>query len=249
MEKKINKKLFEVKTPYHHIKIVEDNHIRKMLFGVGLCQEQSAINLKNPNEHVYDYSRLAIYVLFFSPNPKNILILGLGGAVIPNQFVRICPNAHIDILEIDPEVLTLSQKHFNFQESERVKVHIGDAFVTISKLEKKYDIVISDIFTTRYIPFHIMSLEFLKKIEDVMENKSVIAINVCNDHPSFHSHLHTIYEAFGDNLYRIDGPNNPLCSMIFASKGCPYTNKLDKLVIDERILGAKIFAMKNIQAV
>jgi len=241
------KNLFETKTPHHHIKIIEDPPLRKMLFGSGLCQEQSAINLKSPGEHVYDYSRLSLYSLFFIPKPTDILVVGLGGAVIPNQFSILFPEANIDILELDSEVVELSKKYFNFKESDKVKAHIGDAFVTISKLEKKYDIIILDVFTKSYIPHHIMSMEFLVKVNWMLKENGVVVINTCNDHPSFSSHLNTMLHSFPSSLfYRADGPNNNLTSIIFIAKGCPPTDKLEKLVINEKILNSKIFTVKAV---
>lgn len=241
----MTKKLFEIKTPHHHIKIIEDYPIRKMVFGSGICQEQSAINLQNPNEHVYDYSHLSLYVSFFIPKPTNILILGLGGAVIPNAFYNIFPEADIDIVEIDPEVITLAEKYFNFKSGGRMKVYTGDAF-TLLPWAKKYDVVVSDIFTTNYIPFHIMSSEFLGKIRnEVLKSKGVMAVNVCNEHPSFKSHLRTIFNSFGDHLYKIDGPTNKIMSMIFATCGLPEIDGVKKLVLNDEVLNSKIFSLKN----
>jgi len=242
------KKLFEIQTPYHHIKIIDDYPIRKMIFGDGLCKEQSAINLLSPYNHVFDYSRLSLCVLFFVYNPIDILILGLGGGIIPMQFLSMFPEVNMDILEIDPEVLELSKKYFNFKD-DKAKVHIGDAFQTISQMNKKYDIVISDIFTTSYIPYHIMSEEFLKKVCNVLKDQGVMAVNTCNIHPSFESYVKTVYGVFGDNLYREDGPNNKNCSMIFAARGFPVTDKLQKIVMNQKILTSKILTMKNISSV
>lgn len=234
--------LFEIKTANNHIKIVEEHPIRKMLFGSGLCEEQSAINVLDLNEHVYDYSRLVLYSLFLFPDPKNILIAGLGGAVVPNQFTSMFPEINIDILEIDPNVVELSKKYFNFKESEKVKVHIGDAFQTISDLDKKYDLVVLDVFNNRYIPYHIMCYEFLTKVYNSLNDKGVVVINTCNDHPSFFHHLNTIINAFvGCSFYREDGSNNRFNSVIFIAKNLSETDKINKMVISDDILKSTIF--------
>jgi len=219
------------------------------LFGSGRYEEQAAINLKHLYLDVYDYSLLSLNVLLFNPQPISILVVGLGGAVIPNKFHMMLPEVHIDILELDPEVVSLSKQYFNFKESDRMKVYIGDAYSTISQVNRKYDIVIVDAFTSKYIPLHLMSNEFFNNVNLVLEDKGVLAINSGNTHPSFYSHLHTVYNVFGDNLYRMDGPNNNLTSMIFATKGYEKSDKLPKLVIDEKVLNSKIFSIKDFSGV
>lgn len=126
------------------------------------------------------------------------------------------------------------------------KIICGDSLQVLKEIP---DESINLVITTQYIPFHIMSMEFLNKVKAVSKDSGVMVINTCNSHPSFYSHLHTIFQSLGDKLYRADGPNNKLSSVIFAVKGNFHTDNLDKIVMNDKILGAKIFTMKNIQTV
>lgn len=210
--------LYETKTPFHHIFITEDYPIRKMVFGYGSCSEQSAINLQNPTEHVFDYSFLAMHSLLITPYPSKILIIGLGGGVLPIEMVKYVSNATIDVIEIDPEVLRLAKEYFLFKESEKVKVYIGDAFNVVRTMKDKYDIIIVDVFNTNYIPPPIMSKEFFKSIFKIALNNGVVAVNMANNYFLFHSQINTIRSVFGNVLYRIDGVNNTNTSLLFALK-------------------------------
>jgi hypothetical protein len=54
---------------------------------------------------------------------------------VNRQLAELLPDTFIDIFEIDEEILNISKEFFNFQESSKVKVHIGDAFELIKNVE------------------------------------------------------------------------------------------------------------------
>lgn len=254
--------LHQIKTNYHDIKITEENSIRKMIFGNGLCAEQSAINLEYPSCHVCDYSFLAMHSLLITPYPSKILVIGLGGGVIPMEMDKYATNSIIDVIEIDPEVIKLAKEYFFFKESSRLKVHIGDAFSVIQSLKGLYDIIIIDVFFSSYTPFHIMSEDFFKNIFSITSLDGVIGINMANVHPSFNSQINTVRNVFGNTLYYLNGANNPNTTMLFALKkekeiikihGRPLCHFLglqpERLEITEEIKNAKIFRMNDIKIV
>ena len=210
--------IYSKKTPYNDISVEEDYPIRKLLFGMGLAHEQSAIDLTDLDRHVYDYSLLAMDAFSFVKKPSNALIIGLGGGIIARQIVLKFPDANVDILEIDPEVLNVDKEYFFFKDSDQVRVHIGDALETISKLGKKYDVVILDAFDKDYIPPQLMTESFTQQVYNVMSDNSVFGIDICHIHESFNHHLSIIKKIFEDNLFRINGLRNNLSSFIFCRR-------------------------------
>jgi spermidine synthase len=237
--------IFEIKSQYHDIRVVENYPIRTLLFGNGMCAQQSAINLEKPDFHVFDFSLLAMNSLLFT-KPSNILIIGLGGAFIPTQLAKRT-KANIDIIEIDYEVVNIANQYFNFQESDRVKVHIGDAFVVIKDLKKKYDIIIVDAFFTDYVPPNIMSIEFYKSVADKLNENGVIASNICSIHPTFLSQINTIRTAIGDGLYYSRGSRNNVSCMLFSmKKDCDkkfLKNEVIKLKLEDAIIKSKVLSI------
>jgi spermidine synthase len=208
----------EAYTKYHDVKIVEENNIRKMMFGRGMCSEQSAIDLSDPSIHVFDYSFLAMHSLLFCNYPSRILMIGLGGGIVQQKMRELLPDTFIDIFEIDEEILNISKEFFNFQESSKVKVHIGDAFELIKNVEKKYDIIFVDAYTSSYIPFPIMSKEFFENVYNCLSEDGVVANNVANFHILYRNQINTIYSVFGESIYGIDGYTNPCTTTLFALK-------------------------------
>ena len=212
------KTLYKVSTYYNQIKIVEDYPIRKMLFGYGMCQEQGAINLEDHYSYVYDFNLLFMHSFFFVPRPSNVLVIGLGAAVNPRHIAHYCPDTNIDIIEIDPEVVKIAKEYFFFQESDKVKVYVGDALNVISSMDKKYDMILMDAYNKHYIPSHLMSRQFNSFLFDALEDDGVLAINTCNVHMSFFSHINTVRSVFGDNLFILNGFSNKYSSIVYALK-------------------------------
>jgi len=184
---------------------------------------------------------LAIRGLSFVPNPSRILIIGLGGGVVPREARFLYPEAIIDIIEIDEKIIDVAKKYFFFEEDENMKVHKGDAFIITQEMKYKYDFIMVDAFLTNYIPFPLMSSEFIEIISKLVTDDSVISVNCCSCHPSFNSHLNTYYSVFGDNIYRVDGHRNPNCTALYVCKG--KTLIPSKMDITEEIGKAKIMKL------
>ena len=239
--------IHSIKSAFHNIRITEEGSIRKMVFRGGMCSDQSAIDLKFPDSHVFDFTLLAMGSLQLSPNPSKILIVGLGGGIIPMKMAKELPNAKIDIIELDPEVVRLAKKYFFFKEIGNIKVYIGDAFQVAKEMTCLYDIAIIDAYFSGYIPFHIMSKEFFKTIHNITSEDGLIAVNMANVHPSFYSQVNTIRHIFGDNLYHMRGQRNPNITMLFASKKNIGSSLTFKITTD--IMNAKIISMDDMQSV
>ena len=252
------KVLYEVRSNFNHISVVEEFPIRKLIFGSGcMCSEQSAINILEPHKNVFDFTLLAMHSFLFIQEPSDILVVGLGGGVIPTQIAKYFINANVDVIEIDPEIISVAKSFFDFKETDQMKIIEGDAFEIISVCKKKYDIVILDAFFANYIPFHLMSQEFLQYVFCVSKDVSVIASNLCNIHPSFNSQINTMISVFGDDMYHLDGPRNPFTTVIYSVMGGVKPIKVTKMmchflgiqpapvVMTEEIKSAKIFSLMN----
>lgn len=250
--------LCDIKTSYHDIRVIEEYPIRKLIFGSGACSEQSAIHLEKPAYHVYDYSFLSMHSLLLTPYPSKILVIGLGGGVIPTEMEKYTSNSTIDVVEIDPEIVKIAKEYFFFKESDRVKVYIGDAFDLVPTMQGKYDIVIVDAFFSNYTPFNLMSSEFFKMIYNIASEDVVVTVNMANMHPAFLSQINTIRHVFGNVLYRIDGIRNPNDTIVFALKKekeiirlherplCHFLGiQPERITITDEIKDAKIFSMTN----
>ena len=234
--------------------MIQEGTTRKLLSGSGLCEEQSAINVEDLREHIYDYSLLSLHFMRFIKKPSRVLVVGLGGGVIPREISKYLPETYVDIIEIDPEIISIAKKFFFFEQTDKIIMHCGDALVVMRDMKELYDVILVDAFSSNYIPFHLMSIEFVKIIYSLLLEQGVVAVNCSNFHPSFYSQINTYREAFGDNIYRLDGLRNSCSTILYVVKGeiepkfeidDLYSLTPKKIDITENIKDAKIFTLTH----
>lgn len=208
--------IYNNRTPHHEIKVVDIDDIRYLIFGTGITREQSAIKLSNLDEDVFEYSKIALLSLHFISNISSILIVGLGGGIIPRQINKFLPEVHVDVLEIDPEVIKIAEEFFYFKTNEKVHVHVGDALLSIKNLGRQYDIIIVDAFGHNYTPFPLMSVEFLRDIKERCSKTGIVVFNTSPAYVMYNSQIRTLFEVFEKDIYSISNSQNYLNNMIFC---------------------------------
>jgi len=230
------KLIYEKVSKYHHIMVYEEGSIRTLRLGDGHDDgKQSRIDLNDPDYLLLEYTRLAFAALFINDMPLKVLIIGLGGGALPRAISHYIPEAEIDVVDIDPEVVEVAERFFMFTTGEMVRVHIGDGRTFIQKmakdsLGKRYDMVILDAFNSSSIPRHLITKEFLKEVIQVLDPKGVVAANVLVDNRLFHSMLKTYRKVFKRCYIFMGGIAQ---NAVFISPG-PDAPDINKKDIEER---------------
>jgi spermidine synthase len=188
---------------YHRIFVYKRDSVVTLRFGrQPSVQIQSQVDLSNLRQHQLEYTAMSFCGLLYKPEPKRILVLGLGGGVIPREIRYYFPASDIDVAEIDPEISRIATEFFGFAEDAKLKVRIADGRIFIrEQLRKeavpKYDIVILDAFNGDYIPFHLMTKEFLEEVKGVLAEDGVVVANVFYNNRLFDAELKTFLAVFG----------------------------------------------------
>ena len=200
----VAREIHKERSLYRNIVVTEENGRRCLVFSVKHGdRNQTCMNLKNPKKLVFPYVRMTLGGLLLNSQPKNVLIVGLGGGTIPLTLAELFPNTNIDIVEIDEAVLRVARRYFGFRESRRMKVHLQDARVYIKRAQlkkKQYDLVILDAFTGDYIPEHLMTVEFLEETRSLLTEKGVLVANTFSTSHLYDHESVTYQQVFGDFL-------------------------------------------------
>ncbi len=181
---------------------------------------QSQVNLDNLREHMCEYTKLSFCGLFYKPEPKRVLVLGLGGGVIPKEMHHYFPDANVDVAEIDPEISKIAEQFFNFHQDDKLKVHIADGRMFIKEQSRldpvpKYDLIILDAFNSDYIPFHLMTREFLEEVKRVLADDGVVVANVFYNNRLFDAETVTFLDVFVrcQAFFGVDSTNTMLVAL------------------------------------
>jgi spermidine synthase len=164
---KLGQVVYSKDSLYQRIFVYQNGSVTTLRFGrQPPIQAQSQVNLNNLREHMLEYTMLTFSGLLYKPEPKKILVLGLGGGVIPREMRYYYPEIEIDVVEIDPEILP------------------------------KYDLIILDAFNNDYIPFHLMTKEFLEEVKGVLSDDGVVIANVFYRNRLFDAEFKTFLSVF-----------------------------------------------------
>jgi len=188
---------------YHRIFVYQSGPIVTLQFGrQRFVPMQSQVNLSNLRHHMLEYTMLTFCGLLYAPEPERMLVLGLGGGVIPREMHHYFPALEVHVVEIDPAIPLIARRFFGFREDDKLRVHIADGRMFIKKQLRrdpvpKYDLIILDAFNSDYIPFHLMTKEFLEEVKGVLAEDGVVIANVFYSNRLFDAELKTFLAVFG----------------------------------------------------
>jgi len=139
---------------------------------------QSEINIKQPLKPHLEFNRYLLFSLVFYPEPSSILVLGLGGGVVPRVLSAICPEATVDVVEIDAEMLKAAENYFGFRTSSRLRVHLEDAGAFIHRARQGYDLIIVDTYCGLNLPQSVDDPAFFKDCGNLLSERGILSVNL-----------------------------------------------------------------------
>ncbi|MEX0964964.1 MAG: fused MFS/spermidine synthase [Pseudohongiellaceae bacterium] len=194
--------IHEEKSLYRDINVVQTGNRRCLIFNVHRGdRNQTCVDVENRDELIFSYTKMSFAGLLLNPEPKKILIAGLGGGTLPLAFNDLFPNAEIDVIEVDQAVVNVAKGFFFFEENANMTVAVNDARVFIKRagiLGEKYDFIILDAFGGDYIPEHLLTQEFLEEVKQIMTDDAVLVANTFST-SRFYDHESVTYQrVFGE---------------------------------------------------
>lgn len=197
-----DKRIFEKKSEYNDIIVTEDDAgVRTLWFELG-GSRQSVVKLGDPDFIELPYARAMTVGMAVVEEPKRVLIVGLGGGTIPSFLRKHYPKLAIDIVDIDPAVVTVAKDYFGFKEDDLMKVHVADGRKFIEDSPGRYDIIFLDAFGADNIPYHLATRQFLVSVKRALTPQGIVCANVwtANWNRLYYSMVRTYTEVF-DQTY------------------------------------------------
>lgn len=173
----------DVESAYYCIKVVVTNRgdetgpVKKLRLDY---LTHSGYRVNNPTELWYEYEQVVAWIMNARGDsaPKT-LFLGGGGYILPHWVEKQFPRAAIDVLEVDPAVTRVAKAAF-VPEMRRVNSFHMDARAALSQFpaEKRYDVVIGDVFNDLSVPYHLTTVEFGRLVKSRLTDSGVYLVNV-----------------------------------------------------------------------
>jgi spermidine synthase len=232
---------------FSHIRVRRDGDVRALTFVRDNGQEavQSRVSLVAPHTLMSPYARSMFASYLYQPQPRRVLIVGLGGGAMVRFLTHHEPQVHIDVVEIDPAVVRLADEYFGVRSGGNVRVHTADAATFVESTAERYDVILMDAFLRPSgetdptgVPTGLKTQAFLASVRRALAPGGVVAFNV-NEHASMAEDIAAVAAAFGHvAVYRCPPADNKV--VIAAEGGMPTDDEVHARIgaLEERFGGA-----------
>jgi len=168
----------EVDTPSAHYTVSTSTFSGEPIIGLrtGPRGIQSAINIENPSQLVFWYTRYAASVTT-KLQPKSVLVLGGGVFTLPAYLADVLPDAQIDAVEIDPALYEVAKEHFNYKDRDNLALYFEDARTFVNQSKNQYDVIIVDVYGDTSVPFSLLTKEYGEEINKLLSPKGAVIVN------------------------------------------------------------------------
>ncbi len=157
---------------------------------------ESAVDLSRPLELIVPYTRTLYAAMFFAPEPKRVLMIGLGGAAFHRPFAAAFPDALLQTAELDPKVLELCETRLAWRPTERTPVALMDGRMFVKRNRETWDWLILDAFRGGFVPPHLKTEEFYRECAARLGERGVFVSNLHPTSQLFYSDIKTIQKVF-----------------------------------------------------
>ncbi len=161
---------------------------------------QSAMRIKEPYALELEYTRAMMAFLLFNEAPREIGLVGLGGASIAKFIHRQLPEARLTAVEINPDVVSAARSFFLLpDECERLTVRVGDGAEYVREQDATLDVLLLDGYDAHRIVEALASEDFYDACLRALAPGGVAVFNLWGSDRFFEVYSNRIAKAFADH--------------------------------------------------
>lgn len=195
--------------------LIDSGGLRHLYFDTS--SSQSSMRLDEPDALVTAYTRKMMAFLLFLPEPRQVLMIGLGGGSLAKFCYRCLPRARISVVEINADVIALRELFSIPADDERFEVIHDDGAAFLAKARVTPDVILIDAFDELGVAPSLASSDFYQAAGRSLTADGVLVMNLSGDVSRFPIHIEYLRSAFAGAvlLLPVAADNNLL---LFAFK-------------------------------
>ena len=207
----------------HSIDIREEAGIRYLHFGTDWVQ--GAMRLSKPEPPGAGLHAGDAVVPVVRPEPRNVLMIGLGSASLVRFFRHGMPDAHLTVIEINRDVIQVAHQFFRLpQDDDRLDVQVGNGYFFVQQTPLRFDAILVDGYDHRARPGKLESAEFYQACRARLAPQGVLVANVfgrVRGHGQTKRHLR---ETFGSGVVLLPSSDSKnVLATAFADPPAPVS--------------------------
>jgi spermidine synthase len=164
---------------------------------IGSDTVQSAMRLARPDDLELSYTRAMMGCLLFRPQPREVLMVGLGGGSVAKFLRRQFPQARIRALEIDPQVVAIARQCFAVPDDDaRFSVIVGDGAEYMARPDVGADLIMVDGYDAESQVEALATAQFYRRCRDRLAAGGLLVVNLWGGDREFDAVLGRIESVF-----------------------------------------------------
>ena len=177
------------------VEVSEQDGVRSLHLGSETVQ--SSMKLADPYELVLSYTRAMMAFLLFRPQPRHVVLIGLGGGSMTKFLYRHFPDARTTTIESEPGVVVVARQYFEVPpDDERLSVEIGEGGAWVATHPDCCDVLMVDGYDGIEQVAEICSADFYANAHAALSDDGVLVTNLWNSDPRFDAYLQRIESVF-----------------------------------------------------
>jgi spermidine synthase len=175
---------------------------------------QSTMRLEDPFALALDYTRCMMAFLLFHPEPREALMIGLGGGSLAKFFYKKLRSVSVRVVELDERIVRAAREHFALPKD--IEVEIGDGADALTP--ECCDVLVLDAFEDELHVPRLASQEFYDGAFLALAEPGAMVVNFMDDDPKLDQTLQRLERAFGGAVLAMPALYDPNI-LVFAFKG------------------------------
>ncbi len=209
----------ETLDPANHVKPFVYESLTSKALHFSISEIQSRMKIKDPFALDLEYTRTMMGFLLLHPEPRQLVMIGLGGGSLAKFCHHHLPQASIQVAEINPHVIALRDEFHVPPDSERFRVIPTDGAQFVRHRVTRPDVLMVDGFDTDGQPPRLSSQRFYDDCHEMLQPDGIMVVNLHYGHHMRDTYVGRIRRSFGDDAVLLVDDGELSNSIVFACKG------------------------------
>jgi len=191
---------------------------------IGSDTIQSAMRIARPNELEIAYTRSMMAFLLFNPDPRQVLMIGLGGGSLAKFVYYRMPLAHAAVVEVNPRVVAVAREFFHLPvDQERLQVTVADGCAHVKNDTLRADVIMLDGYDAESQVEELSTLAFYRDCARVLGEAGILVVNLWGGDRNFSACVERMRRAFDGLVACLPAgkPGNVVALAFKRSPGLP----------------------------
>jgi spermidine synthase len=164
---------------------------------IGSDTVQSAMRIARPLDLELAYTRSMMACLLFREDPRDVLMVGLGGGSVAKYVHHHLPEARVRVLELDPQVVAIARQCFLVPPDDHCfEVIIGDGADYMARKDIRADLIMVDGYDAESHVEALATREFYGHCRERLLQDGMLVVNLWGGDRQFNEVLKRIEAAF-----------------------------------------------------